>query len=99
LQFEKIIERVKHKIEIKSAADIREIFVSEQHHRYLAVDTENHPFRSDTGRLVFRPAGHGALIDNLNNLDADMIFIKNIDNVIQNHIEDIALYKRRWAAY
>ena len=44
--------------------------------------------------MVFRPGGHGALINNLNNLDADVVFIKNIDNVIQNHIQEITLYKK-----
>lgn len=95
LQFEKIIERVKHKIEIRSAADIHVKFSFQNSITdTIAVDLENRPFRSDSGRLVFRPAGHGALIDNLNKLDADIVFIKNIDNVIQNHIEDIALYKK-----
>lgn len=95
LQFEKIIERIKHRIEIKSASDI-DIGFSFQNSTTdtIAVDTQNLPFRSDLGRLVFRPAGHGALIENLNNLDADIIFIKNIDNVIQNHIENISLYKK-----
>jgi hypothetical protein len=63
----------------------------------IAVDLNNEPFRNEKGNLVFRPAGHGALINNLNNLDADVIFIKNIDNVIQNHIEEIALYKKALA--
>lgn len=95
LQFEKIIERVKHKIEIRSAADIHVKFSFQNSITdTIAVDLENRPFRSDNGRLVFRPAGHGALIDNLNKLDADIVFIKNIDNVIQNHIEEIALYKK-----
>ena len=60
----------------------------------IAVDLENKPFRNDAGNLVFRPGGHGALIDNLNNLDGDIVFIKNIDNVAQNHIETIAMYKK-----
>ena len=47
----------------------------------IAVDTENRPFRNGDGSLLFRPAGHGALIENLNDIDADIIFIKNIDNV------------------
>ena len=46
----------------------------------VAADMENKPFR-DNGKLLFRPGGHGALIENLNDLDADVIFIKNIDNV------------------
>ncbi|WP_422083191.1 DUF4301 family protein [Ulvibacterium sp.] len=48
----------------------------------IAVDMENNPFRNTDGSLLFRPGGHGALIENLNEQDADIIFIKNIDNVV-----------------
>ena len=48
----------------------------------LAVDMNNTPFRNDDGSILFRPGGHGALIENLNDQDADIIFIKNIDNVV-----------------
>ena len=47
----------------------------------IAVDMENRPFRNADGSLLFRPAGHGALIHNLNSLDAELVSIKNIDNV------------------
>jgi len=47
----------------------------------VAVDAENNPFRTEDGSLLFRPAGHGALIHNLNNVDAEVVSIKNIDNV------------------
>ncbi|MEG0498565.1 MAG: DUF4301 family protein, partial [Alistipes sp.] len=47
----------------------------------IAVNPDHTPFRTDDGRLLFRPAGHGALIENLNHIDADLIFVKNIDNV------------------
>jgi len=47
----------------------------------LAVDMDNEPFRNEDGSVLFRPGGHGALIQNLNEQDADVIFIKNIDNV------------------
>ena len=47
----------------------------------IAVCPDNTPFRQDDGTLLFRPAGHGALIENLNEIDADLVFIKNIDNV------------------
>ncbi|HEU0135654.1 MAG TPA: DUF4301 family protein [Flavobacterium sp.] len=60
----------------------------------VAVDLQGKPFRTDSGKLVFRPAGHGALLANLNKLDSDIIFIKNIDNVIQDHITTISLYKK-----
>ncbi|QZK91454.1 DUF4301 family protein [Flavobacterium sp. CHNK8] len=60
----------------------------------IAVTLDNKPFRDASGQLVFRPGGHGALIENLNNLEADIVFIKNIDNVIQNNIDKITLYKK-----
>lgn len=47
----------------------------------IAVNLDNTPFRTNDGKLLFRPAGHGALIQNLNDIDADIVFIKNIDNV------------------
>ena len=48
----------------------------------VAVTPDNELFRNKDNRLLFRPAGHGALLDNLNDLDADIVFIKNIDNVV-----------------
>jgi hypothetical protein len=53
----------------------------------LAVDLNNHPFREKDGTLVFRPGGHGALIENLNDLDCDIVFIKNIDNVVPDRLK------------
>jgi len=62
---------------------IIEITLSEQKTAtdIIAVDLKNDPFRKDDGSLLFRPAGHGALLENLNEIDADLIFIKNIDNI------------------
>lgn len=60
----------------------------------IAVDAENAPFR-ENGALVFRPGGHGALIENLNDIDADVIFIKNIDNVVPDRLKaDTVTYKK-----
>ena len=60
----------------------------------LAADANNEPFR-ENGTLVFRPGGHGALIENLNDLEADVIFIKNIDNVVPDAKKNITIiYKR-----
>ena len=53
----------------------------------VAADSDNQPFRED-GELVFRPGGHGALIANLNDLDYDVIFIKNIDNVVPDSLKE-----------
>lgn len=63
----------------------------------LAVDMDNKPFRDEKGNLLFRPGGHGALIENLNRLDADIVFVKNIDNVRHTKMETIALYKKALA--
>lgn len=66
----------------------------------IAVDMNNNPIRQEDGSLLFRPGGHGALIDNLNNLDADLIFIKNIDNVIPDHLRDTTyIYKKILGSY
>ena len=93
--FKKNIEEVKEKVEAKSRTKT-EVNFSYQYKSTdtIAVDIQNNPFRNSEGQLVFRPGGHGALINNLNNLDADVIFIKNIDNVIQNHIKEITLHKK-----
>jgi hypothetical protein len=48
----------------------------------IAVDLDNKPFLNKDGSLLFRPGGHGALIENLNDIDADVVFVKNIDNVV-----------------
>jgi hypothetical protein len=64
----------------------------------IAVDLNNEPFRNANGSLVFRPAGHGALIENLNEIDADLIFIKNIDNVVPgDEKEPTVTYKKALA--
>ena len=53
----------------------------------IAVDPENNPFRLSDGSLFFRPAGHGALLDNLNELDGDILFVKNIDNIVPDRLK------------
>ncbi|GAB1415766.1 DUF4301 family protein [Paludibacter sp.] len=60
----------------------------------IAADENNQPFR-ENGKLLFRPGGHGALIENLNDLDADVIFIKNIDNVVPDSLKNpTVIYKK-----
>lgn len=53
----------------------------------VAANPDNTPFRDKDGKILFRPGGHGALIENLNDLDADIIFIKNIDNVVPDRLK------------
>jgi hypothetical protein len=74
--------RVEHSVQLPSTA-------------ILAVDEEGRPFRGEDGRLVFRPGGHGALLQNLAALDAEFIFVKNIDNIVpQNILSRILPYKK-----
>ncbi len=64
----------------------------------LAVTMENRPFRNSDGTLLFRPGGHGALIENLDDQEADIIFIKNIDNVVvDKDLEEVARNKKMLA--
>lgn len=61
----------------------------------IAATMDNEPFRTETGELLFRPGGHGALLQNLNELNYDLIFIKNIDNVVPDkYKKDTFTYKR-----
>jgi len=66
----------------------------------LAVDIKNNPVRDDLGRMVFRPGGHGALLKNLNELKENLIFIKNIDNVVPDRLKkETFTYKKALAGY
>lgn len=61
----------------------------------IAVDEDNEPFRDEEGNIFFRPGGHGALIENLNNQEADLIFIKNIDNVVvEKNLGEVVEHKK-----
>lgn len=61
----------------------------------IAANADGTPFRDDSGSLVFRPGGHGALIENLGDLDSEVVFVKNIDNVVPDHLKsDTYRYKK-----
>lgn len=64
----------------------------------IAVDMDNNPVTDENGQLIFRPGGHGALLENLNEIDADLIFIKNIDNVVPDYLKPVTIkYKKALA--
>jgi Domain of unknown function (DUF4301) len=66
----------------------------------IAVDLKNRPFRDAEGALVFRPGGHGALLENLGCIDGDIIIIKNIDNIVPDRIKGASvLYKKILGGY
>ena len=66
----------------------------------IAVDLDNRPFRGKDGRLLFRPGGHGALLKNMIDLKGDIIFIKNIDNVVPDRLKpETVAYKKALAGF
>ena len=86
--FENLLQKIKAPFE-KGTGVTFEVSFSRQKPSTdtIAVDLKNEPFREPDGSLLFRPGGHGALIENLNDLDADVIFIKNIDNVVPDTLK------------
>lgn len=95
LLFEEILHHNKSTIEKEHSIAINTSFSYQKRKTdTIAVDKFNQPFRCEQGKLVFRPGGHGALIENLNDLSADLIFIKNIDNVRNNKQKTISKYKK-----
>jgi hypothetical protein len=89
------LERVKQSYERPGTILDMEFSIQHPSTNTVAVDMENRPFRDDPGRMVFRPGGHGALIENLIRLDGDIVFIKNIDNVVPDSRKgDTYLYKK-----
>ncbi|MBX9887980.1 MAG: DUF4301 family protein [Flavobacteriaceae bacterium] len=97
-QFQEIVDQVKPNVEAKLNTKLEvEYSYQKPSTDTVAVDDKNEPVRDVNGKLVFRPGGHGALIENLNQLDVDIIFIKNIDNIIIHKKETIALYKKALA--
>ncbi|WP_102409358.1 DUF4301 family protein [Parabacteroides bouchesdurhonensis] len=81
--FEKLVTNKKREYEEKFSVKYDVSFsVQKPNTDTIAADMDNNPFRDKDGNLLFRPGGHGALIENLNDIDADVVFIKNIDNVV-----------------
>ena len=94
--FEKLISAVLPAYEAKYGVKYDISYSEQKPSTYtLAATSDNRPFREDDGTLVLRPAGHGALLENLAEIDADVIFIKTIDNVAPDRLkEDTVKYKK-----
>ena len=94
--FRRKIAEVKHYYESTFSIKLKITFSEQKHYTdIIAVDEQNQPIRDEEGRLVFRPGGHGALIENLNEQHADLIFIKNIDNVVPDWMKHTTvIYKQ-----
>ena len=92
--FEELYAQVKEKYEQRFGCKYHVTFTNQQPSTdIVAVDMENKPFTKDDGSLLFRPGGHGALLANLNDIDADVLVIKNIDNVVKESLLDETI---RW---
>lgn len=94
--FRRKIAEVKHYYESTFGIKLNISFSEQKHYTdIIAVDEQNQPIRDENGRLVFRPGGHGALIENLNEQRADLIFVKNIDNVVPDWMKHTTvIYKQ-----
>lgn len=91
-EFKAHIEAIKPEYESRFNVTYHiELSVQKPHTDTIAVDMNNEPVRDENNKLVFRPGGHGALIENLNDIDADLIFIKNIDNVVTDRLKPVTV--------
>ena len=97
--FENLLDKVRSKYEnlLKVKFEIS-FSVQKPSTDTISLDHIDEPFREKNGKLHFRPGGHGALLENLNDMDADIIFIKNIDNVQPDRLkQETILYKKALA--
>jgi hypothetical protein len=94
--FRRKIAEVKQYYESTFGIKLKISFSEQKHYTdIIAVDEQNNPVHDDEGHLIFRPGGHGALIENLNEQHADLIFIKNIDNVVPDWMKHTTvIYKQ-----
>jgi hypothetical protein len=93
----KVLSKYEEKYEVKFEIDYS---IQSPSTDTIAVDMDNKPFRNADGSILFRPGGHGALIENLNNLDSDIVFVKNIDNVVPDSLkEQTIIYKKVIGSY
>lgn len=97
--FRQKVAEVKSLYEEKYGIKLNITFSEQKHYTdTIAVDEYNEPVRDDKGNLTFRPGGHGALIENLHECKADVIFIKNIDNVVPDWMKHTTIvYKQALA--
>jgi hypothetical protein len=90
--FRQFLERIKPWYEQHYQSCFEVTFSVQKHSTdTIAVDLENQPFREKDGRILFRPGGHGALLENLNDLQGDLIYLKNIDNVLPDRFKEPTL--------
>lgn len=96
LYFSNAFNRIKEALEVETKTTFNVSFsFQNQATETVALTTNNKVFRNEDSSILFRPAGHGALLENLNNLNYDLIFIKNIDNIVcEDKNRNVSLYKK-----
>ncbi|RJR18339.1 MAG: DUF4301 family protein [Desulfobacteraceae bacterium] len=95
--FQKVRANYEHRLKVTYYLDFS---VQRSSTDTIAVELDNVPFRLDDGSLLFRPGGHGALLDNLNEMDCDVVFITNIDNVVPDQCrQEIVKWKKILGGY
>lgn len=92
--FSSLTERACRRLQQQLGIRFRVTFSSQKHSTdTVALDHDNKLFRNGDGKILFRPGGHGSLIENLADLNADIVFLENIDNVVPDHLKEGAV---RW---
>ncbi len=94
--FEKELDGIKNRVLKKTKTKFQVSYSFQKKETdTIAVNNDNTVFKNAKNECVFRPSGHGALIENLNDLDADIVFIKNIDNVVSaKDVDEVAHHKK-----
>ncbi len=94
--FEKELDGIKNRVLKKTKTKFQVSYSFQKKETdTIAVNNDNTVFKNAKNECVFRPSGHGALIENLNDLDADIVFIKNIDNVVSaKYVDEVAHHKK-----
>jgi hypothetical protein len=99
-KFRKRLEEVRPRYETAGVQLFVETSYQKPETDTIAVDPDNKPFLDDNGEPVLRPGGHGALLVNLQELKGDIVFIKNIDNIVPDHLKETTIhYKKLLGGY
>jgi hypothetical protein len=95
-KFTQLLKKIRPYYESRFTCDLHVTFSFQKSRTdTIAVDLENRPFRENNGQILFRPGGHGALIANLNDMQGDLVYIKNIDNVVPERLQEFTFLRKK----
>lgn len=94
--FQNEFDKVSHELNQETGVEFNVSYsYQKEETETLALKSDNNIYRNEDGSILFRPAGHGALLENLDDLNEDLIFIKNIDNIVVSDKNlEISEYKK-----